>query len=151
MANEEAKKEVSTEEQQNQVNPIEQDKESYAALEQLISDKKFTYVVACKQYGGNNVTSLVVNKDIKLSPQFKFFIQTTIIEVLNSISKDLINEFSTNSLVIGESANFYTREKLFDLVGHHLETLEKEGKIQIIATKEETVAKEASDEEEKSE
>jgi hypothetical protein len=124
-----------------QENPVANDKESYQAVEQLLTEKNFAYAIVCKQYDKQCSTSIITNKNFKLSTTFKFFMQSTLTDVLSTLSKEIINDFAKEKLTIGKASNFVTAEKLTEIIAEHLETLQKEGKIQITPMVEESESK----------
>lgn len=122
-----------TEEQQKKVDEaLEKDKEAYAILEKCINDYNFFYFLACKRHGDQNRTSLLINKNYKLSASMKLFIQMSLIETISSISQDIIAQFSKDNLVVGPMKDFVSKERLAEIIGEKITELEKEGKIQII-------------------
>jgi hypothetical protein len=128
---------------------FEKDKEAYVQLEKCMNDNGFSYLLACKRYGNESQTSLLVNRGYKMTTAMKLFIQMSLVNTISSISQDIAASFNKDSLIIGPQSNFFSVEKLSKLIEEKISELEEEGKIIIIDNKDEETAKKLMDEADK--
>ena len=104
-------------------------RKAYVGLEKAMVDGDFLYVVACRTINNGNQTSLIINRNISESASLKLLIQTSIIEALNAVTKELLNDFSKSKLTVGPIENFISKERLADIIGEHLQKLSASGAI----------------------
>lgn len=107
----------------------EEIRKAYSKLEKAMIDGDFLYVVSCRTVNQGNQTSLIINRNISQSSSLKMLIQTSIIEALGAVTKELINDFSRSKLTIGPLENFISKERLADIIGEHFQKLAESGAI----------------------